>query len=110
MRSRYAQRREALTHSLAEHHPRWRARPDRDGMFMLVELPDDVDEATLLTAGARAGVGLEGLSLHSYTGTEAPGLVIGCGSLPEPAIDRALTMLASPPICSTPADRQISAA
>jgi GntR family transcriptional regulator / MocR family aminotransferase len=93
MRIRYGRRREALAHSLAEHCPSWRPHPDADGMFLLVELPSDVDEATLLTQSARNGVGLEGLSLHSYTGTAAPGLVVGCGSLPEPAIDRALTLL-----------------
>jgi GntR family transcriptional regulator/MocR family aminotransferase len=93
MRGRYARRREALARSLADHHPRWRPRPDADGMFSLVELPSDVDEAGLLTASARDGVGLEGLSLHSYTGMAPPGLVIGCGSLPEPAIDRALAQL-----------------
>lgn len=93
MRSRYARRRDALAHSLAKHHPSWRPRPTRDGMFLLVELPSDVDEATLLTAAARNGIGLEGLSLHSYTGNAPPGLVVGCGSLPHTAIDRALTLL-----------------
>lgn len=93
MRVRYARRRKALAGALAEHHPGWRPRRDGDGMFVLVELPGAVDEATLLTASARRGVGLEGLSLHSYTGAAAPGLVIGCGSLPEPAIGRALGLL-----------------
>src|SRR5579875_2281178 len=97
MRGRYARRRETLISSLAHHHPSWRPRADRDGMFLLVDLPPDVDEAALLTAGARRGIGLEGLSLHSYTGAAPPGLVLGCGSLPEPAIDRALALLAGPP-------------
>jgi GntR family transcriptional regulator/MocR family aminotransferase len=94
MRGRYARRREALAYSLGAHHPSWRAEPDGDGMFLLVRLPSDVDEPTLLTASARRGIGFEGLSLHSYTGTAGPGLVIGCGSLPSPAIDRALALLA----------------
>jgi GntR family transcriptional regulator / MocR family aminotransferase len=99
MRVRYARRREVLARSLAERHPSWRARPDADGMFVLVDLPGELDEAAMLTASARRGVGLEGLSLHSYTGAAAPGLVIGCGSLPEPAIDRALALLgASEPV------------
>jgi GntR family transcriptional regulator/MocR family aminotransferase len=93
MRGRYDRRRAALARSLAKHHPVWRPGAPADGMFLLVGLPSDVDEATLLTASARVGVGLEGLSLHSYTGTSSPGLVIGCGSLPEPAIDRALALL-----------------
>jgi GntR family transcriptional regulator / MocR family aminotransferase len=94
MRGRYARRREALATALAEHQPAWRPSADGDGMFLLAELSDGVDEATLLTDAARLGVGLEGLSLHSYTGAAPPGLVIGCGSLPEPAIDRALSLLA----------------
>jgi GntR family transcriptional regulator/MocR family aminotransferase len=94
MRGRYARRREALAYSLGAHHPSWRAEPDGDGMFLLVRLPSDVDEPTLLTASARRGIGFEGLSLHSDTGTAGPGLVIGCGSLPSPAIDRALALLA----------------
>jgi GntR family transcriptional regulator/MocR family aminotransferase len=99
MRGRYARRRDALARSLAAHHPSWRPRPDADGMFVLVDLPEERDEAALLTASARRGVGLEGLSLHSYTGDAAPGLVVGCGSLPEPAIDRALALLgASGPV------------
>ncbi|HEY3772002.1 MAG TPA: PLP-dependent aminotransferase family protein [Solirubrobacteraceae bacterium] len=93
MRGRYARRREALIRSLADHHPEWRPRPDADGMFVLVDLPGGLDESTLLTASTRRGVGLEGVALHSYTGAAAPGLVIGCGSLPEPAIDRALALL-----------------
>ena len=59
-------------------------------------------------ASARVGVGLEGLSLHSYTGTTTPGLVIGCGSLPEPAIDHALKLLTSTLNHSTPTHHQIS--
>jgi GntR family transcriptional regulator/MocR family aminotransferase len=97
MRSRYARRRELLTNSLAQHQPSWQPGSDPDGMFLLVELPDNVDEASLLTASARAGIGLEGLSLHSYLGTTPPGLVIGCGSLPEPAIDRAIKLLTNAP-------------
>ncbi|MGH2909271.1 MAG: PLP-dependent aminotransferase family protein [Solirubrobacteraceae bacterium] len=97
MRGRYARRREALAASLAQLRPSWRPRPDADGMFLLVDLPGDVDEPALLTKGARHGVGLEGLSLHSYTGTAPPGLVLGCGSLPEPAIGRALALLSEGP-------------
>jgi hypothetical protein len=42
----------------------------------------------------RRGVGLEGLSLHSYTGRSRPGVVLGHGYLAEPAIERGVQLLA----------------
>jgi DNA-binding transcriptional MocR family regulator len=60
----------------------------------MVVMPDHVDEASLLTAAARNGVGIEGLSLHSYTGDSPPGLVLGHAYMPEPAIHRGLRLLA----------------
>lgn len=94
MRARYAKRRGSLARSLRAHCPRWRADPHADGLFVTVNLPGDVDEPALLTAAARAGIGLEGLSLHSYTGATPAGLVIGCGYLQEIAIDRTIGRLA----------------
>ena len=41
-----------------------------------------------------AGVGIEGLSLHSYTGDCPPGLVIGHAYMAEPAIERGIQLLA----------------
>jgi DNA-binding transcriptional MocR family regulator len=57
-------------------------------------LPAQTDEPSLLAAAARRGVGLEGLSLHSYTGECAPGLVLGHAYLSEPAIERGVELLA----------------
>jgi hypothetical protein len=39
------------------------------------------------------GVGVEGLSLHSYLGDCPPGLVLGYASMAEPAIERGVTLL-----------------
>jgi hypothetical protein len=39
-------------------------------------------------------VGVEGLSLHSYTGDCPPGLVLGHAYLSEPAIERGVQLLA----------------
>ena len=94
MRARYAKRRENLARSLREYCPRWRPNRRADGLFVTVELPGDVDEPALLAAAARAGIGLEGLSLHSYTGTTPAGLVIGCGYLQEMAIERTISRFA----------------
>jgi GntR family transcriptional regulator / MocR family aminotransferase len=53
-----------------------------------------VDEPALLAAAARHGLGIEGLSLHSYTGDCPPGLVLGHAHMAEPAIARGMRLLA----------------
>ena len=93
MRLRYAQRRDALLVALARELPKWRPRGSSGGLHLLVELPAEIDEPALLAAAARNGVGIEGLSLHSYTGDCPPGLVLGHAHLAEPAIERGLSLL-----------------
>jgi GntR family transcriptional regulator / MocR family aminotransferase len=95
MRLRYAQRRAALLHALERELPDWRPSATGGGLHLTVNLPDHVDEPSLLAAAARHGVGVEGLSLHSYTGGCQPGLVLGHASMAEPAIERAVHLLAS---------------
>jgi GntR family transcriptional regulator / MocR family aminotransferase len=94
MRLRYAQRRDALLAALARELPSWRPAGRADGLHVLVELPGELDEPALLAAAARNGVGIEGLSLHSYTGRSRPGVVLGHGYLAEPAIERGVQLLA----------------
>jgi GntR family transcriptional regulator/MocR family aminotransferase len=93
MRLRYSQRREALLAALARDLPDWRPSAAVGGLHVLVTLPAQVDEPSLLAAAARHGVGLEGLSLHSYTGGCPPGLVLGHASMAEPAIRRGVQLL-----------------
>jgi GntR family transcriptional regulator/MocR family aminotransferase len=93
MRLRYAQRREALLAALARDLPEWRPLGSSGGLHLLVELPADIDEPALLAAAARQGVGVEGLSLHSYTGDCPPGLVLGHAHMAEPAIERGVRLL-----------------
>jgi len=95
MRLRYQQRRDALIAALAREVPAWRPGGSGGGLHTLVELPADVDEPSLLAAAARHGVGLEGLSLHSYTGDCPPGLVLGHAHMAQPAIERGVRLLAS---------------
>jgi GntR family transcriptional regulator/MocR family aminotransferase len=96
MRLRYRQRGEALRGALTGELPDWgpAPTPGTGGLHAMVVLPDDVDEPALLTAAARRGVGLEGLSLHSYTGSCPPGLVLGHAYMAEPAIERGVQLLA----------------
>ena len=94
MRLRYARRRDTLVAALGRELPDWRPVGAGDGLHILVDLPEGVNEPSLLAAAARRGVGLEGLSLHSYTGRCPPGLVLGHAYLAEPAIERGVRLLA----------------
>jgi GntR family transcriptional regulator/MocR family aminotransferase len=96
MRLRYQQRRTKLLAELAHRLPGWQpmATGTGDGLYLTAALPDHVDEPALLAAAARLGVGIEGLSLHSYTGECPPGVVLGHGYMAEPAIERGIELLA----------------
>jgi GntR family transcriptional regulator/MocR family aminotransferase len=101
MRLRYAQRHAALIEALARELPEWRAGGFSGGLHTLVDLPDGVDEAALLAGAARHGVGIEGLSLHSFAGDRPPGLVLGHAHLTEAAIDRGVRLLKDALVAST---------
>jgi GntR family transcriptional regulator/MocR family aminotransferase len=94
MRLRYRRRREALLAALAKHLPEARASGGAAGLYELVELPAGVDEAATVAAAAGRGVGVEGLALHCFAASGPPGLVLGFASLPEPAIEQGIRLLA----------------
>ncbi|HEY4811112.1 MAG TPA: PLP-dependent aminotransferase family protein [Solirubrobacteraceae bacterium] len=93
MRLRYQNRREALLQAIARWLPQATPRGTAAGLFELVDLPDDVDEPALLAAGAARGVGMEGISWHRFTHGGPPGLVLGYGNLPEPAIEHGVQLI-----------------
>ena len=93
MRRRYQTRRNALLQALAHWLPEALAGGDEAGLYELVELPADVNEAALLASAAERGVGAEGLSLHRFTPGGPPGLVLGYGNLSEPAIEQGVRLL-----------------
>lgn len=86
MRLRYARRREALLEALDEHLSEARVVAGAAGLYELVELPGNLEEAALVSAAATRGVGLEGLALHRFKPEGPPGLVLGFAGLSEPAI------------------------
>lgn len=94
MRLLYQRRREALLAALATWLPQGRPHGAAAGLYELVGLPDDVEEAGLLSASARRGVGFEGLSLHRFAHRGSPGVLLGYGNLSEPAIDQGVRLLA----------------
>ncbi len=93
MRRTYSARRDALLQAL----DRWLGEAvlgqDPAGLYERVELPSDVGEQALLASAAEHGVGVEGLSLHSFTPGGPPGLVLGYGNLAEPAIEQGVRLL-----------------
>ncbi len=94
MRLRYQQRRGTLVEALARRLPNGRVSEGGAGLYELVELPEDVDEAALVAAAAKCGVGVDGLSLHRFNPHGPPGLVLGFGCLSEPAIEHGIRLLA----------------
>jgi GntR family transcriptional regulator / MocR family aminotransferase len=94
MRRRYEGRREALLGALASFLPQGRVGDNAAGLFELLELPGDVDEAALLAAAARRGVGMEGLCWHRFSSGGSPGVLLGYGNLSEPAIEQGVRLLA----------------
>jgi GntR family transcriptional regulator / MocR family aminotransferase len=93
MRARYQRRREALQGALALHLPEARLGGAAAGLFVLVELPDAIEEPALLKAAEARGVGIEGLSLHRFTSGGPPGILLGFGNLSEPAIEQGVRLL-----------------
>jgi GntR family transcriptional regulator / MocR family aminotransferase len=95
MRLTYRARREATVDALARWLPQARVESRGSaGLFVLVGLPAGIDESALVRAAATRGVGVEGLSLHRWAGSGEPGLLLGHGSLAEPAIERGIRLLA----------------
>jgi GntR family transcriptional regulator/MocR family aminotransferase len=85
----YRRRRDALLAELAARLPEVRVRGAAAGLFVVVHLPDGVDEGAVLAAARAVGLGLEGL------GGATPGLVIGYANLPEAAVSSAVDALAA---------------
>jgi GntR family transcriptional regulator / MocR family aminotransferase len=94
MRNRYAARRDALLDAISHWLPGCRVENDDPaGLFELIELPSGADEAALLAAAARRGVGADGLSWHRFGHEGPPGLVLGYANLSEPAIAQGVRLL-----------------
>jgi GntR family transcriptional regulator/MocR family aminotransferase len=94
MRSVYRARRAALLSGVARWLPGAFVRGVPAGLFVLVVMGDGIEEGVAVSAAARLGVGVDGLSAHSLLGSAGPpGLVLGFGSLSEPGLLRAVELL-----------------
>ena len=95
MRLRLRGRRSALLAAVEQAVPGARVSGVPAGLYVLISLPDGVDEEALVSAAAAEGVGVEALSWHraSPGGGDSPGLVLGYGNLSLPAIERGVGLL-----------------
>jgi GntR family transcriptional regulator/MocR family aminotransferase len=93
MRLRYESRRETLLRAVERWMPGARASGADAGLFELVELPKDIEESRLLRAAGERGVGAEGLALHRFATDGPPGVLLGYGSMSEPAIEQGVRLL-----------------
>jgi GntR family transcriptional regulator/MocR family aminotransferase len=93
VRLRYRERRDALVEALSRSLPEARVQGVPAGLFVLVVLPDAVDEEALASAAAARGVGVEGLSWHRAGRDGPPGLVLGFANLSPRAIERGIAQL-----------------
>jgi GntR family transcriptional regulator/MocR family aminotransferase len=55
----------------------------------------ELDEPATVAAAAEHGVGLEPLGLHRFEPDGQSGLILGYGALAEPALERAVALLAA---------------
>jgi GntR family transcriptional regulator/MocR family aminotransferase len=94
MRLRYQQRRQALLRAIERWLPECKPSGTEAGLYELLLLAEEVNEPALLQAAAARGVGMEGLSWHRFAHGGPPGLLLGFGSLSEPAIEQGVRLIA----------------
>jgi GntR family transcriptional regulator/MocR family aminotransferase len=88
-RRRYQQQREALLTALGTELPELTVHGAAAGLYAVMELPRELDEAAVLEAARARGLALEG------RGTDAPGLVLGYADIDAAAIKPAVSELAA---------------
>lgn len=92
----YRARRDATIAALAELLPQVQHRGAAAGLHLHVTLPAGTDERAVAQAAAERGVLVEEAARHWADPAQAPpSLVLGYGPLSEPAIRRAVTILAA---------------
>jgi GntR family transcriptional regulator/MocR family aminotransferase len=93
MRPRYRARRDALVGALARALPDWQVSGIAAGLHVVALMPLGMDERAFLASAASRGMRLHGLSWFCVS-PGPPGLVLGYGSSSEPALRRAVGLLA----------------
>ena len=94
MRSVYRARRDTLLGALATHLPQLTPVGIAAGLHLVAWLPDGVDEAAVIAAGAEHGVVIGGVSPYRLAPSPRGGLIFGYSSLSEAAIADGVARLA----------------
>jgi GntR family transcriptional regulator/MocR family aminotransferase len=94
MRPVYRRRRDALLTALARRLPRLEPAGVSAGLHLVTWLPPDLDEATVVKAAARAGVGIEGVTPYRISQPGPGGLIFGYACVNEQAIAEGVDILA----------------
>jgi GntR family transcriptional regulator / MocR family aminotransferase len=95
-RRRYRARRNVLADALARWMPSTVIGGASAGLHLIAWLPDDSDEAMMADAAGKRGIAIHTLRQDcAVVGASAPALLLGYGSIAEPAIRRAVQELAS---------------
>lgn len=95
MRPVYRRRRDTLLTALARRLPRLEPDGISAGLHLVAWLPPDLDEATLVDAAARAGVGIDGVTPYRISHSGRGGLIFGYATASEQAITEGVDILAS---------------
>jgi GntR family transcriptional regulator/MocR family aminotransferase len=88
-RRRYREQRAALLSALESELPGSRVRGAAAGLYAVIDLPEECDEAAVLAAARARGISLEG------RGTAVPGLVLGYANVTTTEIRAAVEELAA---------------
>jgi GntR family transcriptional regulator/MocR family aminotransferase len=94
MRPVYRRRRDALLAALAEHLPWLEPVGVSAGLHLVTWLPPQLDEAAVVGAARRAGVGLDAVGPYRITNPGPGGLIFGYATVSERAIAEGVARLA----------------
>jgi GntR family transcriptional regulator/MocR family aminotransferase len=94
MRPVYRRRRDALLTALARRLPRLEPAGIAAGLHLVTWLPPHLEEATVVEAAARAGVGIEGVMPYRISHPGPGGLIFGYATINEQAIAEGVDILA----------------
>jgi len=94
MRPIYRRRRDALLTALALRLPQLEPTGVSAGLHLVTWLPPHLDEATVVDAAARAGVGVEGITPYRISHPGPGGLIFGYANASEQAISEGVGILA----------------
>src|SRR5690348_424809 len=94
MRPVYRRRRDALLAALSRRLPWLEPAGVSAGLHLVTWLPPGLDEATVVDAAARAGVGIEGATPYRISHPGPGGLIFGYATVSEAAIVEGIDILA----------------